>query len=59
MLSTVVMLICGSDGSRRACQALLDCGSQANFVTKKFVEALGLETRSLSLSICGVNDNLD
>jgi len=33
----------------------LDCGSQANFVTKKFVEALDLETRSSSLSICGVN----
>jgi len=40
MLSTAVVFICGSD-SRRACRALLDCGSQANFVTKKFVEALG------------------
>jgi len=56
MLSTAVVLICGSDGSRRACRALLDCGSQANFVTTKFVEALGLETRPTSLSICGVND---
>jgi len=52
MLSTAVVLICGSDGSRRA---LLDCGSQANFVTKKFVEAFGLETRPSSLLICGVN----
>jgi len=50
MLSIAVVLICGNDGSRRACQALLDCGSQANFVTKKFVEALGLETRLSSLS---------
>jgi len=55
MLSTAVVFICGSDGSRRACRALLDCGSQANFVTKKFVEVLGLETRPSSLSICGVN----
>jgi len=55
MLSTVVVLICDSDGSRRACRALLDCGSQANFVTKKFVEALGLETCPSNVSICGVN----
>jgi len=44
MLSTAIVPICGSDGSRRACRALLDCGSQANFITKKFVEALDLET---------------
>jgi len=55
MLLTVVVLICDSDGSRRACRALLDCGSQANFVTKKFVEALGLETCPSNVSICGVN----
>jgi len=55
MLSTAVVLICDSDGSRRACRVLFDCGSQANFVTKKFVEALGLETRSLNVSISGVN----
>jgi len=55
MLSTAVVFICGSDGSRRACRVLLDCESQANFVTKKFVEVLGLETHPSSLSICGVN----
>ena len=54
MLSTAVVLVCDSDGSRRACRALFDCGSQANFVTKKFVEALGLETRPLNVSIFGV-----
>jgi len=54
MLSTAVVFICGSDGSRRACRALLDCGSQTNFV-KKFVEALDLETRPSSFSICDVN----
>jgi len=59
MLSTAVVFICGSDSSRRVCWAFLDCGSQANFVTKKFVEALGLETRPSSLSICSVNGNLD
>ncbi|XP_011069285.1 PREDICTED: uncharacterized protein LOC105155080 [Acromyrmex echinatior] len=54
MLSTAVVLVYDSDGSRRACRALLDCGSQANFVSKKFVEALGLETRPLNVSISGM-----
>ena len=55
MLSTTVILVCDDDGSRRACQALLDCGSQANFVSKKFVEILGLKTHTLNVSISGVN----
>jgi len=55
MLSTAVILVCDDDGSRRACRALLDCGSQANFISKKFVEILGLETRPLNVSISGVN----
>jgi len=55
MLSTAVVLVCNSDGSHRACRALLDCGSQANFVSKKFVE-VGLETRLLNVLISGVND---
>jgi len=53
MLSTAVVLIC--DGSRKTCRALLGCGSQANFVSKKFVEVLSLETRPLNVSISGVN----
>jgi len=58
MLSTAVVFICDSDGSRKACRVLLDCESQANFVTKKFVETLGLETRPSSLSYCGVNSTV-
>jgi len=53
MLSIAVVLVC--DDLRMACRALLDCGSQANFVAKKFVEALGLKTRPLNVSISGVN----
>ena len=55
MLSTAVVLVCDGDGSRRAYRALLDCESHANFVSKKFMEALGLETRPLNISISGVN----
>ena len=53
MLSTAIVLVYDSDGS--AYRALLDCGSQANFVCKKFVEALGLETCPLNVSISDVN----
>ena len=53
-----VVLVYDSDDSRRACRALLDCRSQANFVAKKFVEALDLETRPLNVSISGVNDTV-
>jgi len=55
ILSTAVVLVCDSDGSHRAYRVLLDCRSQANFISKKFVEALDLETRSLNVSISGVN----
>ena len=41
--------------ARAGCRALLDCGSQANFIAKKFVKALDLETRPLNVSISGVN----
>ena len=58
MLSTTVVLVCDSDGSRRACWVLLNCGSQTNFTIKKFVEALGLETRPLNVSISGVNGTI-
>jgi len=55
MLSIAVVLVCDSDDSRRACRTLLDCGSQANFVSKKFVESFGLETHPLNVSISAVN----
>jgi len=55
MLSTAIVLVCDSDGLRKTCQALSDCESQVNFISKKFVEALGLETRPLNISISSVN----
>jgi len=59
MLSTAVVLLCDSDGSRRACRALLNCESQVNFVTKKFVEALGLRVYQISRSAVSTARNLD
>ncbi|KYM95705.1 hypothetical protein ALC62_13647 [Cyphomyrmex costatus] len=51
LYSTAVVHAYDSEGSPRACRVLLDCGSQANFVSKKFVKALGLQTRPLSVSV--------
>ncbi|KYQ59009.1 hypothetical protein ALC60_01980 [Trachymyrmex zeteki] len=55
MLSTAVVYVCDNEGSDRACRALLDCGSQANFISRKLVQDLGLKTRPLNVSISGVN----
>ncbi|XP_018396137.1 PREDICTED: uncharacterized protein LOC108774503 [Cyphomyrmex costatus] len=58
MLSTAVVHVCDNEGTLRPCRALLDCGSQANFISKKFVELLGLKTRPLNISISGVNGTI-
>ncbi|KYN24380.1 PREDICTED: uncharacterized protein LOC108758197 [Trachymyrmex cornetzi] len=55
MLSTAVVHTYNSEGSSRLCRVLLDCGSQANFVSKRLVESLGLPTRPLDVTISGVN----
>lgn len=55
ILSTAVVHIYDNKNSRRSCRVLLDCGSQANFISKSFVTRLGLKPRSLNISISGVN----
>ncbi|XP_018313929.1 uncharacterized protein [Mycetomoellerius zeteki] len=56
ILSTASVYACDNKGSRKPCRrVLLDCGSQANFVSKRLVRNLGLETRPLNVSISGVN----
>ncbi|XP_029162186.1 uncharacterized protein LOC114933775 [Nylanderia fulva] len=42
-------------GVLRPCRILLDCGSQANFISRKFMTRLGLTPKSLSVAISGVN----
>ncbi|XP_036142109.1 uncharacterized protein LOC118645343 [Monomorium pharaonis] len=55
MLSTAVVYAYDSKGSRKSCRVLLDSGSQANFISKRFSDALGLPTNSIDISISGVN----
>jgi len=55
MLSTAIVQVYDKQGARVECHALLDCSSQANFISKKFLTKLGLRPRSTSVSISGIN----
>lgn len=55
MLSTAMVQVRNHQGVFRSCRILLDCGSQANFISKGFMTKLGLTPRSLSVTISGVN----
>ncbi|XP_011175794.1 uncharacterized protein LOC105207848 [Solenopsis invicta] len=54
MLSTAIVYVYDSQGSRTTCRALLDCGSQANFILRKLLDKLNLRPKSLNLSISGI-----
>lgn len=54
MLSTAVVY--DKNGSRKPCPVLLDCGSQANFISRQFLESLQINPRSLDISISGINN---
>ncbi|XP_071652963.1 uncharacterized protein [Temnothorax longispinosus] len=55
MLSTAVVYVDDHEGSPRKCRVLLDCGSQANFISRKFLNLLAIKPRSLDISISGIN----
>lgn len=55
ILSTAILYAFDRQGSPKPCRALLDCGSQATFISKKFLSALGLKPKTLNMSISGVN----
>ncbi|XP_036146042.1 uncharacterized protein LOC118646697 [Monomorium pharaonis] len=55
LLSTAVLLADGRGKSQRPCRALLDSGSQVNFVTKDLVASLGLTPRLANTAISGIN----
>ncbi|XP_025155722.1 uncharacterized protein LOC112588808 [Harpegnathos saltator] len=58
LLSTASVLVVDAGGSTRTCRVLLDCGSQANFVTRRFVAALGIKTISSTISISGIGNTI-
>lgn len=58
MLSTAVVHAYDNSGSRRPCRVLLDCRSQANFVSRSFLNLLGIESQPSSISITGINNTV-
>lgn len=54
LLSTVVVQVRDSSGVARNCRALLDSGSQSNFVTLDFVSRLGLGKKPTNISVVGI-----
>lgn len=56
MLSTVIVYVYDHKGARKSCRVLLNCGSQVNFISRKFFEVLGITPRFLNVSISGINN---
>jgi len=58
LLSTAVIYIYDSNNQAYPCRALLDSGSQMNFITKELADKLQLEERSLAVSVSGVMEGV-
>jgi len=56
LLGTLKIDILDCRGNYQTVRALLDCASQANFISKKCVSRLGLVPHKVSLSVCGLSD---
>ncbi|XP_011881685.1 PREDICTED: uncharacterized protein LOC105569657, partial [Vollenhovia emeryi] len=54
MLSTALVHAYDINGTRIPCRALLDSGSQANFISRGYADRLGVESRVSNISISGV-----
>ena len=55
ILPTVVLNILGSDGQNYKCRALLDTGSQANFISEECASRLNLKKSKLKVPIQGIS----
>ncbi|XP_035917758.1 uncharacterized protein LOC118515158 [Anopheles stephensi] len=57
-LSTAVVLIRGSDGEELPARALLDQGSQSNFITERLAQQLKLKRVRISSPLSGIDDTV-
>jgi len=56
LLATAQVKIKDCQGNEHICRALLDCGSQSNFITKSTVRRLGLQQTRNRVPITGINN---
>lgn len=58
LLSTVRILVSDKNGKFHEVRALLDSGSQSNFITNDLVNSLGLNVNEINMSISGINNSI-
>ncbi|XP_060877301.1 uncharacterized protein LOC132950092 [Metopolophium dirhodum] len=56
-LATALVKVQDKNGGHRQCRAILDSGSQVNFVSKRYANLLQLACKKSSLAISGIGDN--
>ncbi|XP_050303742.1 uncharacterized protein LOC126741390 [Anthonomus grandis grandis] len=57
LLSTALILIKDNDGNWQHCRALLDSGSQSNFITRELAESLKLPFCKTNIPITGIGES--
>lgn len=57
VLSTAIILVQDSMGNWHKCRALLDSGSQPNFITSKMQRILNLSSSTISVPVIGVGNS--
>lgn len=58
LLATIVLSVKDSVGDYHRCRALLDCGSQSNFVTEELCSRLNLQKENTALIVSGISESI-
>lgn len=55
LLSTAIIQVFDKYGNSHICRALLDSGSQSNFITSNLFQSLGLDKTDINISVVGIS----